>query len=97
MPLVDLFHRQPAALLHQVDETKVSGTENDDLLIGYVVLGKLWLFPRGLGKRVPDHRVLFVASGEVGHAVPCQAASDEIVEAVPVPLLERRALGLTVV
>ena len=97
MPLVDLFHREPAALLHQVNEAKVSRAENDDLLIGYVVLGTLWLFPRGLGKRVPDHRVLFVASGEVAHAVPCQAASDEIVEAVAVPLLERRALGLTMV
>ena len=43
MALVDLFERQPAALLHQVDEAEVAGAEHDDVAIGDVVLGLLLL------------------------------------------------------
>ena len=34
MPLVDLFHREPTALLHQVDESEIAGAEHDDVAIG---------------------------------------------------------------
>ena len=38
---LDLLERQPAALLHQVDEPEVARAEHDDVLVGHVVLGPL--------------------------------------------------------
>ena len=40
--LVDLLERQPAALLHQVDEAEVARAEHDDVAVGDVVLGPSW-------------------------------------------------------
>ena len=41
VPLLDLLERQPAALLHQVDEPEVARAEHDDVPVGDVVLGPL--------------------------------------------------------
>ena len=40
MPLLDLLEREPA-LLHEVDEPEVAGSENDDVPISDVVLRPL--------------------------------------------------------
>ena len=94
---VDLLERQPAALLHQVDEPEVARAEHDDVAVGDVVLGPLGLLPGRLADGVADHRALLVAAGDPGDLALGEGALDELVEAVPVALLERRALRLPVV
>ena len=42
VPRVDLLERQPAALLHQVDEPEVARAEHDDVAVGDVVLRPSW-------------------------------------------------------
>ena len=97
MPRLDLLERQPAALLHQVDEPEVARAEHDDVLIGDVVLGPLGLLPRRLADGVADHRALLVPAGDPGDLAAREGALDELVEAVPVALLEGRTLRLPVV
>ena len=63
---VDLLERQPAALLHQVDEPEVARAEHDDVAVGDVVLGLLGLLAGGLADGVADHRALLVAAGDPG-------------------------------
>ena len=97
MALVDLLERQPAALLHQVDEAEVARAEHDDVAVGDVVLRPLRLLPGRLADGVADHRALLVPAGDPGDLAPRERALDELVEAVAVALLERRALRLPVV
>ena len=102
MPLVDLLQREPATLLHQVDEAEVAGAHHDDVPIGDVVLGLLLLLllrrrAGRLGDGEPDHGVLLVTAFDPGDVAARKRALDELVEAVPVPLLEGRTLGLPVV
>ena len=49
MALVDLLERQPAALLHQIDEAEVARAEHDDVAVGDVVLRPLRLLPGRVG------------------------------------------------
>ena len=65
---LDLLERQPAALLHQVDEPEVARAEHDDVAVGDVVLGPLRLLSRRLAEGVADHRALLVPAGDPGHA-----------------------------
>ena len=95
--LVDLLERQPAALLHEVDEPEVARAEHDDVPVGDVVLGPLGLLARRLADGEADHRALLVAAGDPGDLALRERALDELVEAVSVALLERRALRLPVV
>ena len=96
--LVQLLQREPAPLLHQVDEPEVARAEDDDLAVGDVVLGALRRHPPGgLLDRVPGHRALLVAAREPGHLARRQRSLDQLVEAVAVSLLERRALRLAVI
>src|SRR3954452_13208310 len=99
MTFLDLLERKPPLLLHQIDEPEIPRAEHDDLAIGHVVL-RLLLVLGATGRfaqRVADHRALLVTAGELGHRSVLERALDELVEAVSVPLLERRALRLTVV
>ena len=95
--LLDLLLREPALFLHQVDEPEISGAHDDDLPIRDVVLRPLRRLPGRLRQRVADHRVLLVSAGDLGHVSACERALDEIVQAVPVSLLEGRALCLAMV
>ena len=99
MALVQLLEREPAVLLHQVDEPEVARAEDDDALAADVVLRALLLLraPCGLSQRVPDHRILLVAAGHLGDAAGRERALDQVVEPVAVALLEGGALGLAVV
>ncbi len=97
MPRRELLDRHPSLLLHQVDETEVAGTEHDDVAAGDVVLLRLRLPPRRLGRSVTDHRLLLVAANERADAAIREVPLDELVEAVAVPLLEGRPLRLSVV
>ena len=99
VPGVELLERQPTLLLHQVDEAKVPGAEDDRGLAADVVLGALLLrrAPGCLAERVADHRVLLVAAGDLGDLAVRERALDQLVEPVAVPLLEGRTLGLPVV
>ena len=101
MALVDLLQRQPAVLLHQVDEPEVARAEHDDLAVGDVVLRpRLARSSRAgrLAERVPDHRRLLVAAGDVRRRRRRSSErSHQVVEPVAVALLEGRALGLAVV
>ncbi len=97
VPRLDLLERQPAALLHQVDESEVARAEHDDVPVGDVVLGPLGLLSRRLADGVADHRALLVPAGDSGDLAAREGALDELVEAVPVALLEGRALRLPVV
>ena len=97
MPLVDLLEGQPAALLHEVDEAEVARAEHDHVAVGDVVLGLLRLLPGRFAHSESDHGALLVPARDPGHLAACQRAFDELVEAVPVALLERRSLGLPVV
>ena len=95
---LDLLQRQPALLLHQVDEPEVARAEHHRLAIGDVVLRPLRRLAAGrLAERVADHRRLLVAAGELGHLPAGERALDQLVEAVAVSLLEGRSLGLAVV
>src|SRR5687768_13807854 len=99
MARVELLQREPALLLHQVDEAEVPGAEDDRGLAADVVLGAL--LRRGaagrLAERVADHRILLVAAGDLRDLPVGQRPLDELVEPVAVALLERRALRLPVV
>ena len=53
--------------------------------------------PRRLADGEPDHRVLLVAVGDLLDGSVLERALDELVEPVPVALLERRSLRLPVV
>src|SRR5215204_1581425 len=101
MALVDLLEREPASLLHQRDETEVSRAEHDDLPVRDVVLRALALLrvwsPGRLTHCQPDHRLLFVAAGNLLDGPMLERAFDELVEPVAVSLLERRSLRLPVV
>ncbi len=99
MPLVDLLHGEPAALLHQVDQAEVARAHHDDVAVGDVVLGLLLLRRRArrLGDGEADHGVLLVATRDARDVAACERALDELVEAVAVSLLEGRALRLAVV
>ena len=44
--LLDLLERQPALLLHQVDESEVARAQDDGCAIGHVVLGALLVLLR---------------------------------------------------
>ena len=74
MPFLELLERQPAALLHQVDEAEVARAEHDDVPVGDVVLGPLLLLSGRLGEGVADHGVLFVTAGNPFHGA-ARAAS----------------------
>ena len=98
MASVDLLQREPARLLHQVDEPEVARAEHDHLLAGDVVLRPLLPCRAGrLADRVSDHRV--VARRLPRSRSPCRrpGAFDQVVESVAVALLEGRALRLAVV
>ncbi len=97
MAFVDLLEREPAAFLHQVDEAEVARAEHDDIAVGDVVLGPLRLLPGGVADGVSDHRALLVSPGDPLDGALRERALDQIVEAIPVALLEGRALGLPVV
>ena len=95
--LVDLLEREPAALLHQIDEAEVARAHHDDVAVGDVVLGPLRPLPGGLAEGVADHRALLVAAGDARDVAARERALDELVEPVAVALLEGRALRLAVV
>src|SRR5687768_6236352 len=98
MTLLQLLERQPVPGLHQVDQPEVARPQHHDLTVGYVVLRSLLRLPPGrLVDRGVDHRVLLVTPGEARHSSLLERPLDELVEAVPVPLLEGRALGLPVI
>ncbi len=69
----------------------------DDVAIGNVVLGLLLLLARRLAEGVADHRVLLVPAGDARDIALRERALDQLVEAVPVALLEGRSLRLPVV
>ncbi len=60
-------------------------------------MGSLRLRPGRLGEGVADHRALLVAAGDPLDVASGERALDEVVEPVPVALLEGRALCLPVV
>src|SRR4051794_1329761 len=97
VPLVDLLERQPALLLHQVDEAEVARAEHDDIAVGDVVLRPLRRLAGRLFHRAPDHRALLVTARDPRHGALGERTLDELVQAVTVPLLERRALRLAMV
>src|SRR3569833_2335918 len=98
VPLLDLLERQPLPLAEQVDETEVAGSEDDDVACRDIAVRRL-LRRRadGLTDGMPDHRVLLVAALDLRHRCVVDAALDDVVEPVAIPLPERRALRLPVV
>ena len=99
---LDLLERQPARLVHQVDEPEVARAEHDDVLAGDVVLRRA---SAGL-RRVPVASSTACRRSRSFSSPPATLATrrvrsseplDELVEAVAVALLEGRALGLPVV
>src|SRR5829696_5537792 len=100
MPLIDLFERQPPRLLHEVDQPEISGSEYDHLAVRDVLFRGLAPFGSAaccLSDRQSDHLTLLVAAGVTAHVGRLDRPLDELVEAVPVALLERCALRLAVV
>ena len=99
MPLLDLLHRQPPRLLHQVHEPEVARAEHDEVLVADVVLRAF--LRRVLAGRLADgqadHRVLLVPARPAAELTELTRALDELLEAVAVALLEGGALRLTVV
>ena len=97
--LVDLLERQPAALLHQVDEAEVARAEHDDVAVGDVVLRPLLLLAPGrlARRRGRPSRSARRRRRSPATSPPRERALDELVEAVAVALLEGRALRLAVV
>ena len=99
--LVDLLEREPARLLHQRDEAEVPRAEHDDLPVRDVVLRTLPLLLVGSSGRLadgePDHRMLLVAAGDLLDRPVLERALDELIQPVAVPLLEGRALCLSVI
>jgi hypothetical protein len=63
VPLVDLLERQPAALLHEVDEPEVAGAEHDDVAVETSFLAASAASGR-LVDGVADHRALLVTAGD---------------------------------
>src|SRR4029450_7647198 len=88
--LFDLLQRQPAWLLHQVDETEIAGAEHDGLLARDVLLRLGFRLLAGrLAKRVTDHRLLLVAAGNLlNGSAAFERALHQVVEPIAVPLLE---------
>ena len=85
-------------LLHQVDEAEVPRTENDRVLIAQLTGAALrTALAPGLAERLADGGIVLVACAHPGHAPVRERALHEVVEAVAVALLERRALRLAVV
>src|SRR5262249_27937640 len=99
--LVDFLHGQPPLLLHQVHESEVARAEDDYLLIRDVVLRLLLVaFLRAPPRPPPgrgEHGLPLAAPAETADLAFVERALDELVEAVPVALLEGRALRLAVV
>src|SRR4029453_17536673 len=97
--LLDLLERQPAWFLHEVDEAEIARSEHDGLLARDVLLRfGLRLLAGRLAERGPDHRLLFVAAGDLlNGSAALERSLHQVVEPIAVPLLERRALGLAVV
>jgi hypothetical protein len=74
MALIDLLEREPAAFLHQVDESEVAGAQDNDVAAGDV--GPVAFLGFGSGRLIDGvmcHRRLLVASRETGHAVPSRS------------------------
>src|SRR3954469_1227077 len=94
---LELLARRPPAGLQQVDEAEAARAEDDDVAARDVVLRRLRLPSRRLGRRVADHRVLLVAALERTDAPVYKVALHELVEPVAVALPEGRPLRLTVV
>ena len=103
MALVDLFHRQPSRLFHQIDQAEVAGAEHDrraaggravDLLVASV-RRRHRTAPRPGHGRPPRPARRRRRTPDAGAFT--QRSLDEIVEAVAIALLEGRALGLAVV
>src|SRR6185437_12043204 len=94
---LELLTRQPLVLFHQVDEAEVARAEDHDVAARDVVLRRLLLPSRRLGRGVDDHRVLLVAALERADTAVREVPLHELVEPVAVALPERRPLGLAVV
>src|SRR5215207_6400875 len=98
MALLDLLERQPPIALHEVDEPEIARAEDHNLAVRDIRLRLLRrLAPRGLADRLLDHRVLLVAARDAGRALARERSRDELLERVPVALLERGALRLPVI
>ncbi len=71
MARVDLLERQPARLLHQVDQPEVARSEHDDVLVPDFLLGLLLLLrlpADRLADRMADHRLVLVPLPGLGDA-----------------------------
>ena len=95
----DLLERHAAPLVHEVDEPEVARAE-DDRPPGRTrrSSASASACPVASPTALPDHRVLLVAAARRSSTCAgLERALDEVVEAVAVALLERRALRLAVV
>ena len=97
MTRVDLLQREPARLVEQVDEAEVPGAEHDHVLAADVLLRRLPLAARRLVDGASDRALVLVTRGGLLHIGAVDRPPDELLEAVPVPLLEGRPLRLPVV
>src|SRR5215210_3645472 len=101
MSRLDLLESQATSFFHQVDESEIAGPEHDDRLVTDALLA--WLgVRRGPGaprflQREPHRGVVLVASEERLNRPLVDRAANEVVQPIPVALLERRALRLPVV
>src|SRR5580765_2260246 len=69
MSVVQFFERESAPFVHEINESQVSGAEDDHVTIRDIVFRLfLRLLSGRLSDRVADHRALLVPACDLGHA-----------------------------
>src|ERR1700749_257290 len=97
MTLLDLLRGEAPLLLHEVHEAEIARAQHHRVRVADVVVTARLGAARGLLQRLADGRIVLIASAHPGDGPACERALDQLIEPVPVALLERRALGLAMI